>query len=367
MSKPNGFTALVAENIQDAAGNPLTGSLVILATDSNNVTIPASANGAVVSAATVPITAGAIPANTWVPDSFASTTKPLNVSYRFTFKDASGRTLITWRGVQPTGDSFDLDTYLPDVAPQAIVQFGPAGPQGPAGTPGRNTALIGLDDGEVYVIVGGQIVLASSAISYKTIVSLGGSYFSVQLVNLVLNLVPVAAPTEPAPPEVNYKTIMSPGGLYFSVQLADHALVLVPQPSATAADTVIFADTATGNFYQLVTDDRGNPSLQQVSDGTGGVASLTIFDAVLNLTDRLSVANAGFSINPQLPAGGDTIVFVDTATGLFYQLVTDDEGDPSLQQVSDGDGAIAALPIFDSGLNTAVRIAITNAGFAINF
>ena len=132
MPKPNGFTLLVANYIQDAGGNPLTGSLVILATDVDDLPLASVAGGqggAIIAPVTFVFTAGVLPATAWIPTS-ASTTNP-NTSYRFTFQDASGQILKVWPTVQVAGDSFSLDTYQPLLtAKQAVLSPGIQGPMG---------------------------------------------------------------------------------------------------------------------------------------------------------------------------------------------------------------------------------------------
>ena len=132
MPKPLGFTLLVANYIQDAGGNPLTGSLVILATDANDLPLASVAGGqggAIIAPVTFVFTAGVLPATAWIPTS-AATTNP-NTSYRFTFQDASGQILKVWPTVQVAGDSFSLDTYQPLLtAKQAVLSPGIQGPMG---------------------------------------------------------------------------------------------------------------------------------------------------------------------------------------------------------------------------------------------
>jgi hypothetical protein len=138
-----GFTAFVANNIQDASGLPLAlGSMLVQPTDNNNLPITASSGGLggqmIVSAATIPITAGSVGAGAVVADT--SLTSPVNISFRITILDPQGRTLAVYKGVQPTGATFDFDTFTPNVPAQAPYTEGPPGTDGTDGTNGTNGA-----------------------------------------------------------------------------------------------------------------------------------------------------------------------------------------------------------------------------------
>ena len=120
MPTPSGFTALQAQNIQDASGTLLAaGSLNVQPTDQYDNPIVASAGGTQGGIVTVnqvafPIVNGAIPAGTAVPD--CALTRPQWISYRMTVRSAAGEPLAILRGVQPTGPLFSLDSYLPGSA-----------------------------------------------------------------------------------------------------------------------------------------------------------------------------------------------------------------------------------------------------------
>ena len=144
MPAPIGYTTLNASKIQDALGNLLTGTLEILPTDGNDFPITARAGGAggqiLITPAVVQVVAGAIvstpppgvvlgpgttPAPVLIPDT--SLTIPTNISYRFTFKDTTGKVVSELKGVQPTGDPWSLDTFDPNVPAQAAIVSGPPG------------------------------------------------------------------------------------------------------------------------------------------------------------------------------------------------------------------------------------------------
>jgi hypothetical protein len=134
-----GWVAFTANNIQNALGQTLaTGSLQIQPTDGNNLPITARAGGLggqiVWAPACWPITAGSVGSNRLVPD--VSATSPTYISCRITVLDAQGRILSVYKGVQPTGASFNFDTYTPNVPAQAPYVTGPTGPPGPTGPAG---------------------------------------------------------------------------------------------------------------------------------------------------------------------------------------------------------------------------------------
>ena len=130
-----GFTALICTRLQDATGNLITGTLNILPTDGNDQPIGTTAGGvggpiASVFAAPLTLVAGAL-TNTGAQVVDTSLTGNQHISYRFVFEDATGRPLLTWTGVQPSGPSFDLDNYTPvSNAPLGIVTQGPPGATG---------------------------------------------------------------------------------------------------------------------------------------------------------------------------------------------------------------------------------------------
>lgn len=136
---PAGFIPFVAVNIQDVSGAALAaGTLLIQPTDGNNLPITARAGGAggqMVGKVIWPIAAGSVGTQS-IAD--VSETSPAWISYRITVLDPQGHILAIYKGVQPTGSSFNFDTYVPLVAAQEVIQTGPAGP---AGIPGASPLI----------------------------------------------------------------------------------------------------------------------------------------------------------------------------------------------------------------------------------
>ena len=149
---PAGFVALTASRIQGATGGPLSsGTLNIQPTDGSNNPITASAGGVggqiTTNPIAIPVTNGAIPSGTFVADT--ALTRPANISFRLTIRDATGTAISTLKLVQPSsvaGSSWcstasgvttcNLDAYQPNVLAQAVVEVGPTGQPGPPGSNG---------------------------------------------------------------------------------------------------------------------------------------------------------------------------------------------------------------------------------------
>jgi hypothetical protein len=166
MSTPAGFTAFTAANIQDASGTPLAaGSLLIQPTDANNVPITARSGGTggqmIVSAATFLITAGSIGTGKIVADT--ALTSPTNISYRITVLDPQSRIPAVYKGVQPTGATFDFDTYTPNVPAQAPYVIGAQGPPGTVGSIGGASGITLIDSATatpyLLTVVNGALTL----------------------------------------------------------------------------------------------------------------------------------------------------------------------------------------------------------------
>lgn len=141
-----GFVSFTASAIQDVSGSLLaSGTVEVLPTDTSNKPITAAAGGSggqmlanqpaifsVGAAATPPVAAGAVQAGAMIADT--TQTKPTNICYRITIKNAAGLPVSVLTLVQTTANTpFNLDTYAPNVGPQAVIQ---QGPPGPAGAPG---------------------------------------------------------------------------------------------------------------------------------------------------------------------------------------------------------------------------------------
>lgn len=131
MPTPTGFTSIIASHIRKDASSALlnSGILQIIPTDGNDVPINATAGGdggaLSTAAAEFVIDEGAIPDESYIADT--NMTNPPHICYRMTVKDAWGKQIFVARKVQPTGSEFNFDTFVPNVAPQAIIQSGPAG------------------------------------------------------------------------------------------------------------------------------------------------------------------------------------------------------------------------------------------------
>ena len=129
----NGFTTVSAQHLQDATGTPVTNATIsFLPVDNRSVALSFRAGGAgegqvISQAVTALVTAGAFT----IQLADTSLTSPVNVGYRVTITDnVSGLPLSLGTGyacVQPTGDAWSLDTYIPALSAQVTVQAGPQG------------------------------------------------------------------------------------------------------------------------------------------------------------------------------------------------------------------------------------------------
>jgi hypothetical protein len=186
-----GFTAFVANNIQDASGLPLAaGSLLVQPTDNNNLPITASSGGAggqmVVAAATFPVAAGSIGAGNVVADT--ALTLPANISFRITVLDPQSRVLAVYKGVQPTGATFNFDTYTPNVPAQAPYTVGL---QGAAGSPG-SPVFVDTISALTYrlAVVSGALGLVPANVLADTVT---GDCYALEIVSGAATLVSVGA------------------------------------------------------------------------------------------------------------------------------------------------------------------------------
>jgi hypothetical protein len=131
MSIKPGFVPITAASIQDALGNLLAeGSLSVLPTDANDIPInvPAGGSGGIITSATtavLPIANGGIPVGSQIADT--SATGVPDICYRITIYDSAGSRITVYTKVQTKGQPLNLDTYVPNLAPQLPVQPGPQG------------------------------------------------------------------------------------------------------------------------------------------------------------------------------------------------------------------------------------------------
>lgn len=152
------FTTFTANHVVNASGVPLPlGSICARTVDANNKPLVAGAgsgSGIIVDGdACATVTAGAV-SGFQVIDT--SVSRPLNVCLRITEKDATGAIIRTIPCVQVTGtwctaggagfSSCNFDSYIPNVAPLAIIQTGPQGIQGPPGGPNSTATRLSAVD-----------------------------------------------------------------------------------------------------------------------------------------------------------------------------------------------------------------------------
>lgn len=172
-----GFVAFTASNIQDVSGKLLAaGTLEVLPTDGNDFPITAAAGGAGGQMsnrvpAVFSITSGVLQAGAQIADT--TQTKPANICYRFTIRDASGNPIDILKLVQTSANTaFNLDTYQPNVGAQAVVQTsGPAGLNGTNGTNGTNGATGTVGNASALTV--GPTAAIADATGYSSVNSGG--------------------------------------------------------------------------------------------------------------------------------------------------------------------------------------------------
>ena len=141
-----GFTTVTASHIQNASGTALSsGQICFQGTDANDQPISFRAGGSggqvIASKVCKSISAGTISGG-GISVADTALTAPVNVCYRVTVTDLSTGQVVLYYpqaqsspkcGPQPTGTTWSLDSYQPNLAPQALMQNGPTGPRGPIG------------------------------------------------------------------------------------------------------------------------------------------------------------------------------------------------------------------------------------------
>ncbi len=138
-----GYTTVSAAHLQDATGTLLANATITF-TPTNNAggAISFRVGGAGGQSIGYPVST--LVTNGVFSISLADTTltDPVNVCYAVTLtSNISGKALPFpgYNCIQPSGSTWNFDTYVPDSAPNAIVVVGPTGPVGPACATGSGT------------------------------------------------------------------------------------------------------------------------------------------------------------------------------------------------------------------------------------
>ena len=271
MPAPLGFTTLTSAATQDAAGNLLTGTLEIVPTDGNDNPITARAGGAggqiTTTPAIVQVVGGAItgpiiapattPAPVEIPDT--SLTVPTNLSYRFTLKDSSGKIVSVLKGVQPSGSTWSLDTFDPNVPAQAAYV---------AGLPGQSAYQAWLSLGNTGTVT--QFIASlqgSSGLNSRGIFAAGNSYSphdlvtyqgSVYLCNVATGGSSVSTPS------VN---LFDQTGVAANNLVNDTNGTLTPYSGFTASGFIDLMDPATGTVASSWTTNNVVGAAAGASEG----------------------------------------------------------------------------------------------------
>lgn len=143
-----GYTTVSAANLADAAGNKVASATIYFAPCNNkgialSFQVGASGNGQVIDQpVTAQVTAGVFE----VQLADTSLTLPINVGFLVTCIDNVSGNQLLGPGyiIQPSGSTWDFDTFQPNVPPLATIQTGPQGPPGTLSLSGGATVADGL-------------------------------------------------------------------------------------------------------------------------------------------------------------------------------------------------------------------------------
>jgi len=324
MPTPAEYSALTAANIQDALGNKLTaGILTVITTDDKDNPITAVAGGAggpIAAEGEVAITNGALPANTWIADT--RYTSPPNICYRLVISDATGVPIWTIRYVQTTSATLDLDTYEPNVAPQAVVQTGPQGlslvPSGPynAGTVYDRGAVVSFTDGSSYISLanGNTGNTPNASPTWWMINSLAGVLSGAYTGPLALEQVTVGELT------ITPMVSQTNGAIYAIADSEGNAALLI-LGNGQAVLTSLSVNGAV-SFTPLPTNPVG--AVFGIGDGNGNFSQVVLKDGTTQIATLEVIGNAslpslewGAAVQSPLPSNEE---------GLVGLVVADREG-----------------------------------------
>ncbi len=150
---PVGFTTVSGNNLQDATGALLSGATIKFQPVSSITGAPLCFRAGGLGGATsfevvsAEVTGGAFS----IQLCDTALTFPANIGYAVTVADDLTDGLLLFHAcIQPTGTTWSLDSYEPNVAPQATIQVGPQGQPGiPGGVAGSmfDAAPTGSIDG----------------------------------------------------------------------------------------------------------------------------------------------------------------------------------------------------------------------------
>ena len=127
---PTGYTTVSASYLQDATGTPITNATISFQpVDNKGNPLSFRAGGTSGQVISQPVTATVTAGAFSLSLADTTLTTPANVGYAVTVKDnITGKSLLGngYGCVQPSGSTWSLDSYVPNVAHQAIIQYGPS-------------------------------------------------------------------------------------------------------------------------------------------------------------------------------------------------------------------------------------------------
>lgn len=130
-----GFTTVSAAHLQDATGTVIAKATIYFLPVSPSTGRPISFRAGGALGATVAVAVSAVVAAGAFNIQLADTTLtlPVNIGYKVTVLDnVTGDSLLGpgYGCVQPSGSTWSLDSYQPNLAAEVAVQYGPEGPAG---------------------------------------------------------------------------------------------------------------------------------------------------------------------------------------------------------------------------------------------
>lgn len=116
-------TTIQANNIAKFGGAKITGSFCVVPTDQSgngiNITTPSGQQFSPLQPLCFPVTNGVLSNVAIVPDT--TLTQPVNPCYKLTVSDSRGNQIGTYPCIQPSGTTWNFDSYVPSILPNTTA------------------------------------------------------------------------------------------------------------------------------------------------------------------------------------------------------------------------------------------------------
>ncbi len=128
-----GWTEVVAQFLQDSTGSPIARATIISSpVNDRGQPISFRAGGSGGQVLPVQVRTQVVDGAFAITLADTTLTTPVNIGYAVTIEDEYGNILWGYKCIQPSGDTWSLDTYQPDLGTLVSYSPGPPGPVGPA-------------------------------------------------------------------------------------------------------------------------------------------------------------------------------------------------------------------------------------------